>query len=294
MRSNDELAALAGELEQSGKYKVLRKIAGFAGREAPEDAELAYGAFVDVETTGLNTATDQIIELGVVTFEYDRTTGEIYEVEETFSHFQDPGIPISKNITEITGITDEMVHGHQIDPAELERLFSDVALVIAHNASFDRPFLERLHTVFAEKPWACSVQDIPWRREGIAGSKLEYLAVNFGYFFAAHRALDDCFAGLTILSCRLPKSGVLAMSALLESARNPILRFEATGAPFEFKDVLRQRGYRWNRDKRVWVKDVPGSDAQAEVSWLRENVFPNGVPEPVEFTAFERYSRRLK
>lgn len=295
MKYNSKFEALAHELEQSSQYKVLRRITGFAReQQVPKNAELARGAFVDVETTGLNTATDHIIEIGVVTFQYDRSSGEIYHVDETFSQFQDPGISIPQNITEITGITNEMVEDQRIDKHELERLFADVALVIAHNASFDRPFLERLHPLFIEKPWACTVQDVPWRQEGIRGSKLEYLAINFGYFFDAHRALDDCLAGLTVLSCQLPKSDASVMSKLLESARGSILRFEATGAPFEMKDLLRQRGYRWNRDKRVWMKDVASSNATEEFAWLKSNIFPNGVPEPQEFTAFEKYSSRLK
>lgn len=293
MKDTDRLEVMARELEQSGQYAVLRKINDFPEHEIPDDAELSLGAFVDVETTGLNTKKDQIIELGIATFYYNRGTGEIYKLGGKYSYFQDPGTPIPSLITELTGITDEMVRGQSIDVDEIQRIFDNVALIVAHNAAFDRPFLERLDDSFGSKPWACTVVDVPWRLEGIRGSKLEYIGVEFGYFFDAHRALEDCLAGVTILSRPLPKSGSLVMAKLLESARNSTFRFEATGAPFEKKDILRQQGYRWNREKRFWFKDVSTSQVAEENAWLEQNVFPNGAPEPREFTAFERYSERM-
>jgi DNA polymerase III subunit epsilon len=46
-------------------------------------------------------------------------------------------------------------------------------LVIAHNADFDRRFLERRVPAFATKHWACSRSDIDWKAEGIRSSALE-------------------------------------------------------------------------------------------------------------------------
>jgi len=55
--------------------------------------------------------------------------------------------------TALTGITNDMVAGKVIDPAEVT-VFADPAdLVIAHNASFDRSFVERFCDVFVHKPW---------------------------------------------------------------------------------------------------------------------------------------------
>jgi DNA polymerase-3 subunit epsilon len=52
--------------------------------------------------------------------------------------------------------------------------------------------LERYWLMFAEKPWACTVNEIEWRKHGFEGSRLEYLAAGIGMFHEAHWAADDC------------------------------------------------------------------------------------------------------
>lgn len=65
---------------------------------------------MDVETTGLDRSKDEIIELGMVAFDFD-TAGKIRRVIDVFSELRQPSTPISDKITRLTGITDEMVAG---------------------------------------------------------------------------------------------------------------------------------------------------------------------------------------
>jgi hypothetical protein len=58
----------------------------------------------------------------------------------------------------------------------IECLMTDVALIIAHNAAFDRGFVESRFSFFQEKAWACSLAQIPWKNEGFSNSSLEFLA----------------------------------------------------------------------------------------------------------------------
>lgn len=76
-------------------------------------------------------------------------------------------IGIPEEITKITGITQEMVQGKLIDPADVEKFAADADLIIAHNAGFDRKFLEKFAPAFERKPWACSMAQIPWKEEGL-------------------------------------------------------------------------------------------------------------------------------
>ena len=73
-------------------------------------------------------------------------------------------------------------------------------LIIAHNASFDRRFLERRFPGFIDKPWACSAGQVPWAEEGLGSRKLDYLLSRFGFFYDGHRAMADCHAVLHLLS----------------------------------------------------------------------------------------------
>lgn len=109
---------------------------------------------MDTETTGLQHARDEIIEIGAVAFTHDND-GAIGDVVGVYSGFRQPSEPIPTEITRLTGITDDMVAGHDIDLDALHALIEPEDLIIAHNAAFDRPFCERLSPVFVSKTWAC-------------------------------------------------------------------------------------------------------------------------------------------
>jgi len=173
----------------------------------PDDTSTLAAAVVDVETTGTNPDSDEIIELGICLFEYDRHCGRIYKVLGSWEWFEDPAVSIPAEITKITGITDAMVAGHRIDDSAVNNLLSRVVLVIAHHADFDRRFLEKRLSTFAAKHWACSRADVDWKAEGIRSSALEFVAYSLGFFHDGHRAASDCRATVHTLAQRLPGQG---------------------------------------------------------------------------------------
>lgn len=240
--SEAELEEMAATLAASGQYRILRRLKPRATLPVPEGVTPKLALFVDVETTGLDYAKDEIIELAMVPFTYG-PDGQIYEVREPFQRFHQPKSPITAEITKLTCITDEMVAGHTIDPTEVAALAEGAVLVIAHNASFDRRFLEKLSDVFSLKPWACSQSQIDWAGEGIEGTRLSYLVAGAGYFYEKHRAVNDCLAAIELLAAPLPVSTVKGLSQLLENARRPTWRIWAENSPFDLKDVLKARGY---------------------------------------------------
>ncbi len=122
-----DLEAMAQTLEGSGSYRVLRRLAPFPMREPPTGLRTRLGLFVDTETTGLDPARDEIIELAMVPFTYG-LDGEIYAVGEAFQQLREPSKPIPPEITAITGITDDMVKGQVIDPAEVTAFAAPAAL----------------------------------------------------------------------------------------------------------------------------------------------------------------------
>jgi len=225
----------AAALEASGDYRVLRKLP--RRRDfAPEDGAIRLGVVLDIETTGLDAAADEIIELGMLKFSFS-SDGRVFKVKDEFAAFREPHVPIPAEVTELTGITAEMVAGKAINPEQVSAFLEDVVLVIAHEARFDRPFCEALLPIFATKYWACSNSDVDWRARGHRGTKLTYLLNDFGYFYEGHRALDDCHALLEVLASGLSGAVNSSFDELLKNARKTSMRIWAEGAPFEHKTL---------------------------------------------------------
>jgi DNA polymerase-3 subunit epsilon len=248
---------------------------------------------VDTETTGLDHTRDEVIEIGMVAFSYD-DDGRIGDVIGTYNALREPTVPITPEITRLTGITPEMVKGHTIDLDAVEAFIQPAHLVIAHNARFDRPFCERLAHGFSLKAWACSHAEISWSEYGFEGSKLGYLLSQCGWFHQGHRAVEDCHALLEVLAAPLRGNTGCAMTHLLASARRALLRIWAEGSPFDMKDNLKKRGYRWNDgtngQPKSWFIEIAEDAYEAEMKFLRQEIYRRDVqPFTQRITAFERF-----
>ena len=99
--------------------------------------------FLDLETTGLNKQQDQIIEIALKIVSANKKSGEIVEITNVYESFNDPGIPISDEASLVNGITNDMVAGKNIDWHNVGLLFESSDLIVAHNASFDRAFMDK-------------------------------------------------------------------------------------------------------------------------------------------------------
>lgn len=293
--STGELIAMAEALEQSADYRILRRLVP-RDMSTPPAEGAKVGILVDFETTGLDTSQDEVIEIGMVKFCYSEC-GDVTGVVDTFSSFNQPSKSIPAVVTALTGITDEMVAGQRIDAKTVSSFAADADIVIAHNAQFDRRFAERGWPVFAEKRWACSVREIDWRKHGIDGSKLGYLLATGGYFHDGHRAVEDCQALLEILARELPETNQTALAALLDRSNRPTYRIWAERAPYDFKDVLKKRGYRWNDGSdgrpKAWYIDVDEDKRYTELNYLKKEIYQRDVDiECHAMTALDRFSNR--
>lgn len=293
----DALEGLARTLTSSGWYRVVRRFTPRERYEPDDGTPTRTALFVDVETTGLDPARDAIIELAAVPFQYAPADGRVFGVGEPLVCLEDPGRAIPESVSELTGLTDDMVAGQRIDDDRVEALLRDVSLVIAHNASFDRRFLERRLPAFARKPWACSQREVPWEEHGCSSRKLEFILFKTcGEFFDGHRAADDCCVGIHVLAMRA-STGALPMALLLDSARRESYHVWAVDAPIAHKDALKTRGYRWNPGTdgrpKAWHRDVGADAIAAEREWLAAQVYGGreGWRED-RLTALERYSVR--
>jgi DNA polymerase-3 subunit epsilon len=215
-----------------------------------------------------------VIELGMILFEFDPQTGQVHRVLKVFDELEDPGVPIPPETTAVHHITDDMVRGKRINDQEVLSMLAQASVVIAHNAAFDRPFVEQRWPEFENKPWVCSIKDIDWKAEGLGSAKLEYLLQTQGYFYEAHRAEMDCWALLTLLLMVLPQSQQPVLLQLLETLNQPQFRLYALGSPFDTKDMLKARGYRWDGDRKTWHRNLSSEkNVDDEISWLKNKIY---------------------
>jgi len=72
----------------------------------------------------------------------------------------------------------------------------------------------------------------------------------------------------------LPQSQQPVLLQLLESLNQPQVRLYAVGSPFDSKDMLKARGYRWDAEKRSWHRNLSGDQAlEDEIDWLKRKVY---------------------
>ncbi|MFD2265430.1 3'-5' exonuclease [Lacibacterium aquatile] len=294
---SDDIAAARALLEAQGCRVIDRLEPRASYGDLDSGEEVGQLVLIDSETTGLEVEADEVIQLAMVKLEYGRSTGRLGRVLGTFDRLRQPSRPITLEITKLTGITNEMVAGHRIDDQEVAAFLGGAALVVAHNASFDRPFTEKHWPVFTDVGWACSLTEIDWRSEGFEGSKLGHLGLASGFWFAGHNALNDVWALAELLARPLPVTGDLGLAALLSHARQPVCRVWAVDAPYEARLMLKARGYRWSPGEkgapRCWFKDVPRVDLEVEELFLvDECLAPAASMRVVAVPPRNRYSAR--
>ncbi|OLP58841.1 DNA polymerase III subunit epsilon [Xaviernesmea oryzae] len=285
--------AMARHLEATGDYRILRKLRPRAIAERLRSEFSHRGVILDTETTGLNHRCDEIIEIGAIAFSFN-DAGEIGDVCDVYGGLQQPSVVIPADITRLTGITDDMVAGQSIDVDRLRALIDPADLIIAHNAGFDRPFCEAFSPIFAKKAWACSVSEIDWSARGFEGTKLGYLIGQSGYFHDGHRAVDDCCALLEVLGQARPHWSETPFAELCQASSRSRVRIYAENSPFDLKDHLKARGYRWSdgsdgRSKSWWI-ELPEETLQEELHFLRTEIYRWEADPPVKhLTAFDRF-----
>ncbi len=152
----------------------------------------------DFETTGLNVASDQIIEMGALRRKPDGTITE-------FSTLIDPGQSLPEVTTRICGITDDMLKGkpkiHEVMDKFLE--FIEGGILVAHNADFDYPFLKQSCSRLGKKidfPCFCTLKMSRKLLPDLESKSLDSLAKHYALeFIARHRSVGDCEVTLKVL-----------------------------------------------------------------------------------------------
>lgn len=181
------------EAAKAAKKNGVKAIYGVEGYLLPDTVSVpAAGEFVafDIETTGLKAEQCDILEIGAVRLVDGQVT-------ERFQTFINDGVVVPKKITELTGITGDMLMGA---PSCREALgafkkFCGNACLIAHNAKFDTGFIthhgERFNIEF-DNPFADTLMLSRYLlRDELPNHKLDTICEYFHVDMGSHHRADD-------------------------------------------------------------------------------------------------------
>jgi len=167
--------------------------------DIPSPSRLA--AFVDVETTGLSTRRDQIVELAIALFRFDPTSGRILEILDEYQGLNEPTIPIPRKATEKHGLHKRMLRGKRLDRSRISDIALRAEILISHNATYDHGFISRVIPMVTSIPWRCSMNQVPWYTMGFQSKGLQQLLTDHGIDPGdSHRAMSDVTAALKLLN----------------------------------------------------------------------------------------------
>ena len=226
---------------------------------------------VDIETTGFDPGRDRLIEVAAA-----RMRGpEVIDVYETLV---DPGCAIPTEIVRLTGIADADVRGAPSADVAVEGLvaFVDGCDLVAHNAPFDRAFLE--HHVGAGRfrgLWLDTLQLSLIAFPRLASHRLRDLAQAFGADAPSHRAADDVKALTTVwrtVLCGLEEQGPALLGRLAAlavssdwPARSVIAHISA-GSPATSFDLVDARRPRVGAERAAALPDADEIECCCPVS----------------------------
>lgn len=221
----------------------------------------ALGLLVDVETTGLDSS-DEIIEIGLVLFKYEVESGRLTELVDQYSDLREPSVRCSAEAFEVHGISPAMTKGKRLDEPRINTLFARAALIIAHNAAFDRRFVAKHFPTIPQRPWMCTMRDINWDYEACNSKRLDAIAEHYGIRRERqHRAIDDAKVLLSVLR-RTDKLGLVHMRRMHRRAFGPwpkvMYRSETSGRllklPVTRSDAVGLVGLEQNTSINLWTR----------------------------------------
>lgn len=174
-------------------------------------------AIVDVETTGISER-DEIIQIAVLLFRFDRETGEFLGQEDFYEGNQEPSFEIDSEATAVHGLTREKLRGEVIDRSKVGSLLDAAEFLVAHNAEFDRYFISAMFPEIREKEWRCSMRSVNWIAAGSSNKQLQtILAAHKIVPTRAHSAYDDVACLYDLLAKKNKRTGRPYFAEILDS-----------------------------------------------------------------------------
>lgn len=206
---------------------------------------------VDVETTGLNPDTDQVIEVGAVL--YSVTHQEIVQqVSTLISVDNNPALHINGIDPNLTQWVGNFAQKTAIDMIKL--FYAESDYLVAFNSPFDRQFFAGipLPDWRDEKRWA-DAADIKYPKSSNSRSLIALCVAHGIPVVSAHRALDDCRLTAALLGT------VPNLEDELIKAARPKVRVQAF-VDYNERQLAKDHRFHWDGGQKMWMRWMPAED----------------------------------
>ena len=227
---------------------------------------MTYVLGIDVETTGLDPDEDEIIELGMVLWDW-----EYKKPIKIFNELVDGEKNIPEDIQKLTGITGAMrgIFGWSTESIKsvLHSFMSFNPILMAYNAKFDSGFINKLISL-PHPHWLCAMEDVDYP-DHFQSKKLSYLAADHGFINPfAHRAIFDVLTMFKVLEN-------YDLNKIVENSKEEKVNLIAQ-VSYSERNKAKALGYKWIDGS--WKKTVRNSQIEVEREKAKElNVFVTQV-----------------
>lgn len=212
---------------------------------------------LDFETTGLDRNSDRVTEVGAVLHSTAQKRDMMVQ-----GYFVDNEVPISDEITRITGIKKGMIDKFGLSPkVALTTLLNMIDLcdaIVGQNIiDFDLPFLENWAAREKETIPPRLVIDTKTDLPGVEAKHLGYMAADHGFLNPfPHNAVPDCMTVLKLVS-------FYDIEQILVRAKSPRVYLQAL-VDYDNNHLAKKLQYKWNPDMKIWWKVIKELDLETE------------------------------
>jgi DNA polymerase III alpha subunit (gram-positive type) len=220
---------------------------------------------LDFETTGLDREKDEVTEVGAVLWSTGRN-----RAMECSSYFVKTTVPLSQEVSDLTGITQGMIDRFGYEPNDgfdkLQDMILQADAFVGQNVvRFDKGFYEAWAKRAGEKPieklWIDTRTDLP----GVESKSLSYMACDAGFINCfPHVAVGDCLTVLRLVSMH-------KIEDVVARAESPTLVVKAD-VSFADNALAKKRKYAWHPASKMWWRAVKQIDLDKEIQEAPFNV----------------------
>ena len=212
-------------------------------------------AILDTETTGLDPAKGQVLEIAVIL--YHIPTRSILAQASILCYAED-NAAYEINRIEVDALK-KIEAGLQVAGFQMVRsMLAKADAIVAHNAEFDKKWMATLvdfQDLIINKQWICTRNDVIWPiRKGIP-LNLIHICADLGVpIINAHRALSDCSMLLGAIEC------IEDIEFFLDKSGKGRVVYHAN-ISYDKRQLVKEAGFMWDNEKKVWFAKLTPDQA---------------------------------